>query len=115
MPTTAEDSIKDYIDLNNLLCKTPGSTFLVRASGDSMINTPIFEGDMLVVERNNSPASGKIAIAVLNNELTVKRLLSVHNQVKLIAENPAYPPIIIENFADFKILGVVTHIIHKTN
>ncbi|MBA2650635.1 MAG: translesion error-prone DNA polymerase V autoproteolytic subunit [Legionella sp.] len=114
LPTTADDLIEDYIDLNSMLSGDPGTTFLVRAAGDSMIDTPIFEGDMLVVERNNTPISGKIVIAALGDELTVKRLLIETDHIKLIAENPAYPPIIIENTTHFKILGVVTHIIHRT-
>lgn len=113
-PLSVDDSIEDYVDLNTLLSKAPGSTFLVRAAGDSMINTPIFEGDMLVVERDNSPPSGKIVIAALGDEVTVKRLVIELNQIKLVAENPSYPPIIVKDEVSFKILGVVTHIIHKT-
>jgi DNA polymerase V len=114
LPTVADDYIEDYVDLNSLLSKNSDATFLVRASGDSMINTPIFEGDMLVVERNNAPASGKIVIAALGDELTVKRLLIEDKQVVLLAENPAYPPIVIQETTHFKILGVVTHVIHRT-
>ena len=114
LPTAADDYIEDYVDLNRLLSKDSGTTFLVRASGDSMINTPIFEGDMLVVERNNSPDSGKIVIAALGDELTVKRLHIEQKQVVLLADNPTYQPIVIKEEHHFKILGVVTHVIHQT-
>lgn len=115
VPTQADDLIEDVVDLNSLLSAKVDSTFLVKASGDSMVNTPIFEGDILVVERNDSPVSGKIVIASVAGELTVKRIQIESNCIRLIAENPAYPPILIEDANDFKILGIVTHIIHKTN
>lgn len=113
-PLIVDDSIEDYVDLNIFLSGAPGSTFLVRAAGDSMINTPIFEDDMLVVERHPSPPSGKIVIAALGEEITVKRLLIESNQIILMPENPAYSPIVITEEIEFKILGVVTHVIHKT-
>lgn len=109
LPTDAEDYIEDYVDLNKLLSNETGATFLVRASGDSMINTPIFEGDMLVVERNNSPPSGKIVIAALDGELTVKKMIVEHDQVLLIAENKNYAPIVVKDSSTLKILGVVTN------
>ena len=114
VPQAVDDHIEDYIDLNSLLSKEPGATFLVRASGDSMINTPIFEGDILVVERNNSPPSGKIVIASLNGELTVKKLMIELERIVLMAENPNYLPIVIKDTSGFNVLGVVTHIIHRT-
>ncbi len=114
LPTTADDNIEDYVDLNCFLSKDSGTTFLVRASGDSMINTPIFDGDMLVVEREDSPSSGKIVIAALGDELTVKRLHVEEKKVILLAENPSYQPIVINEEHHFKILGVVTHVIHQT-
>jgi DNA polymerase V len=73
-PLPAEDYIEGKLDLNLHLVKNPAATFYVRVSGDSMTGAGIHSGDLLVVDRSLDPVSGRIVIAVLNGELTVKRL-----------------------------------------
>jgi DNA polymerase V len=73
-PLPAEDYIEGKLDLNLHLVKNPDATFYVRVSGDSMTGAGIHSGDLLVVDRSLDPVSGRIVIAVLNGELTVKRL-----------------------------------------
>ena len=112
MPTAADDSIEDYIDLNTHFSKQVGTTFLVKASGDSMVNAHIQDGDMLVVNKSIEPMHGKIVIAAVAGELTVKRLVIMPEKIQLVAENSNYSPIEIEDENSLEILGVVTHIIH---
>ncbi|WP_019217782.1 LexA family protein [Legionella tunisiensis] len=112
-PTSADDYIEDYIDLNTHFSKQPGSTFLVTASGDSMINANIQDGDMLVVNKDIKPTHGKIVIASVAGELTVKRLAILPERIHLVAENPNYLPIVVNDETSLVILGVVTHIIHS--
>ncbi|HIF0317582.1 TPA: LexA family protein, partial [Legionella pneumophila] len=69
-------------------------------------------GDILIVDRGIEATHGKIVIVALNGELTVKRLSRQHGQVKLLAENPDFPPIDITEEYDMVIWGVVTHVIH---
>src|SRR3989338_6758465 len=90
-PSPADDYIEKHLDLNNYLIKHPAATFLVRAQGDSMLNAGIHDGDILVVDRSLEPGHGRIVIAALNGELTVKRLYRHQGEVKLVAENPEYP------------------------
>ena len=52
-------------------------------------------------------------LAVLNNEFTVKRLYKRGGVVKLVAENPLYPAIVIKEADDFTVWGVVTFNLHK--
>lgn len=73
-PSPADDYIDKKIDLNEFLIKHPAATFFVRVVGDSMINAGIHAGDILVVDRALEPADNKIIIAVLDGELTVKRI-----------------------------------------
>ena len=94
-PSPADDYLEDKIDLNQYLVKHPASTFLVRASGESMINAGIFPDDILVVDRSLKAEDRKVVIAVVDNELTVKRYRKKGKKIFLEPENDAFDPIII--------------------
>lgn len=112
-PSPAEDYLDRKLDLNELLIKNPAATFFVRVAGDSMIDAGIHHDDILIVDRSLEPTSGRIVIAAYNGELTVKRLLLTDDGMHLIAENPAYPPLLLPEESDCKIWGVVTSVIHQ--
>lgn len=112
-PSPADDYMEGQLDLNEYLVKHPAATFFVRCTGDSMINAGISDGDILVVDRSLTPVSGKIVIAVLNGELTVKRLYKCAENVELRPENPKYSTIRVTKEHDFMVWGVVTSVIHK--
>lgn len=112
MPLPTEEYSEGKIDLNEHLLKNPEATFFVRVSGDSMIDAGIHPGDLMIVDRSLMPASGKIVIAVVNGELTVKRLFKEHGKLFLMPENPNYPAIEITEDMAFMIWGVVTNVIH---
>jgi DNA polymerase V len=78
-----------------------------------MIEAGIHPEDILVVDRSEEPKSGKIVIAVINGDLTVKRLKQSRGGVQLLPENPEYSPISITADMDFQVWGVVTFVIHK--
>ncbi len=113
-PSMVDDCIDEHINLQDYLVKYPEKTFLVRASGDSMINAGIQSGDMLIVDSSEQATDGKIVVAALNGELTVKFLSLRSNQVQLLPANPLYSPIDVTKEANFTLCGVVTHIIHQT-
>lgn len=108
----AEDYAEEHLDLNAHLISRPATTFFLRVSGDSMINAGIFNGDLLVVDRSLSPGDGKIVIAAVNGELTVKRLSKTNAGIFLIAENDRYPPIELTESDHIQIWGVVRYTIH---
>ncbi len=112
-PSPADDYLEDKIDLNRYLVKHPSSTFLVRASGDSMINAGIFPDDILIVDRSLKAENGKVVIAVMDNELTVKRYKTNGKKIVLEPENPKYKPITVEKESEGYIWGVVTNVIHN--
>lgn len=112
-PSPADDHIENALDLNALLIKHPAATFFVRAEGQSMENALIQNGDILVVDRAVPPSHGKIVIAILNGEFTVKRIAVKGKQVTLMSENDEFSPIVVEENTDFQIWGVVTYIIHQ--
>ncbi|MCB9480793.1 MAG: translesion error-prone DNA polymerase V autoproteolytic subunit [Desulfobacteraceae bacterium] len=112
-PSPAEDYVEGSLDLNRHLIKHPAATFFVRVSGNSMINAGIYPNDILIVDRSIEAVHNKIVIAVLNGELTVKRLKLKDKEIYLFPENPDYPPIKIEENHDFEIWGVATNVIHS--
>ncbi len=111
-PSPGDDYIERYLDLNQQLIKHPAATFIVTATGDSMTDAGIHSGDMLIVDKSLEAQHGKIVIAALNGELTVKRLSRINGRVQLLPANPKYKPIDITDEQDLVIWGVVTYVIH---
>lgn len=111
-PSPADDYVDQRLDLNDLV-ERPAATFFVKVTGDSMTGASIQDGDLLVVDRSLPPTDGKIVIAGVNGELTVKRLSLKGGEVWLMPENPAYPPLQLKEGLDCVIWGVVTRVIHS--
>ncbi len=111
-PSPADDYVEDLIDLHEHLVKHPSATFLLRVRGDSMTGAGIHNGDLLIVDRSLEPSHGRIVIAVIEGELTVKRLWRRDGCLRLLAENPAYAPIEVGADQELVIWGVVTSVIH---
>lgn len=104
-PSPADDYAEKSLSLDELLVKHPSATYLVRANGDSMVRSGIFDQDILIVDRAVKASDGDIVIAAFNGELTCK-YLDTHAK-QLVAANPAYPPIPIKDEEDVVIEGVV--------
>ena len=112
-PSPAEDYIEEQLDLNKHLIKHPAATFFVKVKGDSMIDAGIHSGDILIVDRAVNPGNKKVVIAVINGELTLKRIRMTKGKLFLVPENDKYKPVEITEEMDFTVWGVVTNVIHK--
>ena len=112
-PSPADDYLEGKLDLNRHLIKHPAATFFVRVTGDSMIGAGIHSGDLLVVDRSLEPADKNVVVAVLDGELTVKRLFKQNGVLRLLPENQNYQPIEITAQQSIEIWGVVTSVIHS--
>ncbi len=111
-PSPADDYIEGKLDINKHLVKHPAATFYVRVSGDSMLGAGIHCGDLLVVDRSLEAKNGNVVVAVLDGDLTVKRLYKRDGVIRLLPENSQYQPIEISETQSFEIWGVVTSVIH---
>jgi DNA polymerase V len=111
-PSPAEDHVDSKLDLNRHFIKNPAATFFVRVSGDSMTGAGIHNGDLLIVDRSLEPLPGRVVIAVINGEHTVKRLHREGDRILLLAENADYPPIEVSEMEELHIWGVVTCVLH---
>ena len=86
----------------------------MRASGDSMVDAGINDGDILVVDRSLEAKSRDIVIAIFEGNLTVKRLvIKTDGSAILKAENSLYKNILISEYAELEIWGVVTSAIRQ--
>lgn len=111
-PSPANDYIEAKLDLNEFLVKHPAATFFVRAEGDSMLGAGIHSGDILVVDRALQAVENRVVIAVVDGELTVKRLKKIKDKLCLAPDNDDYQPIVADEENGFEIWGVVTTVIH---
>lgn len=111
-PSPAEEFIEGRLDLNQHLIQHLAATFFVRVSGDSMTGAGIHAGDLLVVDRSLEVTCGRVVIAVINGELTVKRLRLRQSKLYLIPENPNYSWLEVTEAMEFQVWGVVTTVIH---
>ncbi len=107
-PSPADDHVEARLSLDEHLISHREATFFVRAIGNSMIQAGIFDGDLLVVDRSVTPVHGHIVIAVIDGELTVKRLHQRDGITMLKAENPRYRDILLKEEQELRIWGVVT-------
>ncbi len=112
-PSPADDYVASHLDLNEFLVPHREATFFVKVKGHSMTGAGIHDGDMLVVDRAIEPSPGRIIIAVLDGELTVKRLGFRDGRPVLKAENPRFKDIELEDAQELQCWGVVTSCIRK--
>ncbi|MEN4610325.1 translesion error-prone DNA polymerase V autoproteolytic subunit [Pantoea agglomerans] len=109
-PSPAQDYIEKELDLNELCIRRRASTFFVRASGSSMQELGLCDGDVMVVDRAEQASHGDIVIAEVGGEFTVKRL-QLHPRIALLPMNSAYSVIYPE---ELQLLGVVTWFFNST-
>lgn len=111
-PSPAEEYREGSLNLNRYVIRHPAATFFVRAAGDSMLGAGIHPEDLLVVDRSLEPADGRVVVAAVNGELTVKRLSLQRGKAFLLPENKTYPPLEISSALELQIWGVVTFVLH---
>ena len=105
-------SLMQELDLNSYCISRPAATFFLRASGESMNQAGVQNGDLLVVDRAEKPQHGDIVIAEIDGEFTVKRLLlRPRPALEPVSDSPEFRTLYPENICIF---GVVTHVIHRT-
>ncbi|MBR1444848.1 MAG: transcriptional repressor LexA, partial [Firmicutes bacterium] len=103
VPITAEENIDGYFPVPVSYLKN-NNTFMLRISGDSMINAGIFNNDLVLVNQQVTAEDNDIIIALIENDATCKRFFRDNDKIRLQPENPDYEPIIVD---DIKVLGKV--------
>ena len=106
-PTSGDDYQEDSVDLGGHLVRDPASTFVMKVEGWSMRDAGIADGDELVVDRDIAPDDGRIVVAAIDGELTVKRLKRTSRGWLLQAHNPAFSDVRVGDKNELLIWGVV--------
>lgn len=95
-PIFAEENIDFYVPVSENLSK--GRTlFALKVQGDSMINAGIFDGDIVIVSKQEIVENGEIAVVLIEDSATLKRFYKTDTEIKLVAENEKYQPIIVKD------------------
>lgn len=108
-PILAEQNIEDSFAVSSELVPDPDS-FMLRVKGDSMIDAGIYDGDLVVVRRQETADEGDIVAALLDDEATIKRFFRENGHIRLQPENPTMEPIVT---TEVRILGKVTLAIRR--
>ena len=110
-PASVEEELADTVNLDSLLVKNRGLTYLLEVDGDSMIDAHIEKGDMVLVEKTNQAKDGDIVIAEVDGEFTMKYFRKNASKVWLEPANKSYKPIYPEH--SLNINAVVKAVIRK--
>ena len=95
-PILATESIEDYFPILPSFVNNK-QTFMLHVKGDSMINAGIFDGDLILVEQTDVARNGEIVVAMIEDEVTVKRFYKEDGYFRLQPENDALDPIVVQN------------------
>ena len=110
-PITAIEQPNEFFDIPASLIPATATVFVLHVSGESMINAGIFDGDYVIVKRQNNCKNGDIVVAMtMDNEATIKRFYKENGHIRLQPENDTMNPIILSNCT---ILGIVIGLYRK--
>lgn len=112
-PILAEENVEDYVEVPEIAGGSEGD-FLLRVTGDSMIDAGIHDGDHVAVRRQETARDGEIVVALVgeDDEATVKRFFKEADHIRLQPENPALEPIVSR---DVLILGRVVGVLRRVS
>ncbi|RXM79463.1 repressor LexA [Clostridium tetani] len=109
-PILAVENIEDTFALPMNYVRNKKQLFALKIKGDSMIDTGILDGDLAIVEKNNSVLNGEIVVALLGDRATVKRFFKEKDYIRLQPENETMEPIIVKQC---EIIGKVVGVYRK--
>jgi SOS regulatory protein LexA len=112
-PTPAEEDLAETMSLDNYLIENKEATFMLRVSGESMLDAGIQPGDMVIVERTADAKDGDIVVAFIDGGYTVKFLRKRSGKVWLEAANERFTDIVPAEGEELKIMAVVKAVIRK--
>ena len=112
-PTPAEEENADTMSLDEWLIGNREASYLLRVSGESMIDAGLRPGDLVILERGRTPKNGDIVVAQLDRDWTMKYYEKRNGQVVLRPANKKFKDIIPAEGMELKIAGVVTGSVRK--
>ena len=110
-PSPAEEELLDTITLDDYLVRNKEATYILKVSGDSMVEAGIMPGDQVLVERGAAPKNGDIVIAEVDGSWTMKYFRKRGGKVILVPGNKKYKPITPKE--ELRVTAVVKAVIRK--
>jgi repressor LexA len=110
-PSPAEEELLGTLSLDEFLIGKPDATFILKVTGDSMVDAGILPGDLVLVERGTEPRDNDIIIAHVDGEWTMKYFVKDEHGVRLDPANSRYKS--IRPARSLEIGGVVRSVIRK--
>ncbi len=102
LPILATENIEDTFSLPLDFIKHDKELFMLRVSGESMVNVGIKDNDLAIIESANDAINNDIVVALIDDSATIKRFFREKNHIRLQPENDTMEPILVD---DCKILG----------
>lgn len=107
LPILATENIEDTFSLPLNFIKHDKELFMLRVSGESMINAGINDNDLAIIERCNDASNGEIVVALIDDSATIKRFFKEKDHIRLQPENDTMSPIIVDNCSILgKLVGI---------
>lgn len=113
-PILAEEYIEGTLTVDKSMVRQTEGVFALRIKGNSMVDAGIKDGDFVIIQQQPQVNQGEIALVLIDNEATIKRVYINKNIIKLQPENESMPPIIVDpKEKDVSIIGKVKGVIRK--
>lgn len=96
-PILAVENIEDTFPISLNFIPSNKDLFMLKISGESMIDAGILDGDLAIIEKTNTAKNGEIVVALIDNEVTLKRFFKEDEHIRLQPENKNMDPIILED------------------
>jgi repressor LexA len=110
-PLAAIEQSDDRLEFNDLF-GGPGR-FALKVKGDSMIEDQICDGDYVIIRQQETAQNGEPVVAMIENEVTLKRFYRESDHIRLQPSNEKLRPIIVDDTKEIKILGVLVGVLRK--
>ena len=110
-PTPAEQQLMESMSFDHFLINNPTKSYLLRVSGESMIDAGIHPGDLVVIENGTTPKDGDIVVAEVDGDYTLKYFQREKDKVKLVPANVKFSPITPSE--NLRIVGIFVSVVRK--
>ena len=110
IPKLANEEHQEMINIPEDWLIDKNNSFVLKVTGDSMINAGIDKGDFVIINKQEAVNNGDIVIAVINEEATIKKFNTIGEDILLMAENPDYEAIIMKSsdvIINGKVIGIM--------
>ena len=116
LPVLAQEDIEGTLPVDKSIVRHPEGVFALRVEGDSMVDADIKNGDFIIIQKQSQVNQGEIAVVLINDEATVKRVYKEGDKIRLQPENESMSPIIIDpKEKQITIIGKVKDVIRKSS